>query len=147
MKFRSSLFKGLRVKGGALSPSADGEILQTAFLFANFFFGLFASKEKVGERLLHTISRRLLHRCLRIATRASWVLRALPCTRHLLKKVDENFCGWVCANKVCSRSHRPSASRLSNKNTAVPIDASIMGTAAFFFARPQVGWRWEKRLV
>jgi len=29
--------------------------------------------------------------------------------------------------------------RLSNKNTAVPIDASIMETAAFFFAQPY-GW-------
>ena len=31
---------------------------------------------------------------------------------------------------------------LTNKNTAVPIDASIMGTAAFFFARHSRG-RWE----
>jgi len=33
--------------------------------------------------------------------------------------------------------------RLTNKNTAEPIDASIMDSAAFFFAQPH-GWvRWD----
>lgn len=53
--------------------------------------------------------------------------------RHLLEKVDQNFTKGVqlpIARQLCC---------FPNKNTAVSIDASIMGTAAFFFARPQVG--------
>jgi hypothetical protein len=43
-----------------LSPSAEGEIPLTAFLFVNFFFAPFSCKEKVEKRILLFKDRRFL---------------------------------------------------------------------------------------